>query len=234
MKRCEISSVILAVGILTSVALATPVHLRCEYLENPLGIDASSPHLSWQSDNTERNWRQAAYEILVASSDENLRSGKADIWDSGKVMSAESVGVGYRGPTLESRRRYYWKVRVWDAAGQASESAEAAWWEMGLLRPTDWKAKWIRWENPQDEADRHGIRWIWRTGSGCACSCAEDGSHISRQPSNFRRDRERRCCCSLTRGDVVAKVNGHEVDAKSRWATFDRRDIADQLVLART
>ena len=51
----------------------------------------AAPHLSWQSDNTERNWRQAAYEILVASSDESLRAGKADIWDSGKV---DSGGVG--------------------------------------------------------------------------------------------------------------------------------------------
>src|ERR1700735_1148547 len=164
MQRFKSLSVVTAIIILAPASFAAPVHLRCEYLENPLGIDAATPHLSWQSDNTERNWRQAAYEILVASSDENLRSGKADIWDSGKVMSAESVGVGYRGPMLESRRRYYWKVRVWDAAGQASKSAEAAWWETGLLSPADWKAKWIRWENPQDEADRRGICWILLPG----------------------------------------------------------------------
>src|SRR5208283_408693 len=90
-----------------------------------------------------------------------LRAGKADIWDSGKVDSAESVGIAYSGPPLESRRRYYWKVRVWDANGQVSESMETAWWEMGLLRPTDWKAKWIRWKNPEEETDRKGIRWIW-------------------------------------------------------------------------
>ena len=36
-----------------------------------------------------------------------------------------------------------------------------------------------------------------------------------------------------TRGDFVAKVNGHEVDAKSRWATFDRRDISDQLIVGK-
>ena len=232
MKRCEISSVILAVGILTSVALATPVHLRCEYLENPLGIDASSPHLSWQSDNTERNWRQAAYEILVASSDENSRSGKADIWDSGKVISSESVGVGYRGPTLESRRRYYWKVRVWDAAGQASESAEAAWWETGLLSPADWKAKWIRWENPQDEADRRGIRWIWLKGQDALAVVPKTAATFRRSFKLAEKPNEA-VLLLATRGDVVAKVNGHEVDAKGRWTTFDRRDIADQLVVGK-
>jgi hypothetical protein len=147
LQRPRLLRVLAAVVVLTSAAAATPVRLRCEYLENPLGIDAASPRFSWQSDNSERNWMQAAYQVLVASNDENLRSGKADVWDSGKVDSAESVGIVYRGPALESRKRYYWKVRVWDAAGQVSESTEAAWWEMGLLHATDWKAKWIRWQN---------------------------------------------------------------------------------------
>src|SRR5450755_101178 len=113
--------------LLAACASGDPMHLRCEYRENPLGIDQRTPHLSWQSDNTERNWRQTAYEVLVASNDESLRAGKVDIWDSGKVDSAESVGITYRGPAPQSRRRYYWKVRVWDAEGHVSESAEAAW-----------------------------------------------------------------------------------------------------------
>ena len=102
MKRFRLLSVIMAVVVLGSPVSATPVRLRCEYLENPLGIDVAAPHFSWQSDSTERNWRQTAYEILVGSSDEDLRAGKADIWDSGKVESAESVGIVYRGPALES------------------------------------------------------------------------------------------------------------------------------------
>ena len=65
-------------------ASATPVHLRCEYRENPLGIDASAPHLSWQSNSAERNWKQSAYQIFVASSLDGLRSGHADVWDSSK------------------------------------------------------------------------------------------------------------------------------------------------------
>ncbi len=146
--------------ILVSAAGAKSVHLRCEYVENPLGIDVAAPHLSWQSDSTERDWKQIAYEIVVASSADRLQSGNADVWDSGKVDSDESVGITYRGPALESRRRYHWKVRVWDAQGRVSDSEEA-WWETGLLHTGDWKAKWIRWKNPEDDADRKGIRWIW-------------------------------------------------------------------------
>ena len=213
-----------------SVAYAAPVHLRCEYLVNPIGIDVPSPHLSWQSDNTERNWRQTAYEVLVASNDESLRAGKVDIWDSGKVDSAESVGITYRGPATQSRRRYYWKVRVWDAEGYVSESAEAAWWELGLLHATDWKAKWIRWKNPEDEADRKGIRWIWVPGQD-ALAVVPKTAATFRVTVKLSEKAAQALLLLATRGDFVAKVNGHEVDAKSRWTTFDRRDISDQLVV---
>jgi len=221
--------VLIAIIVLASAAAATPVHLRCEYLENPLGIDAESPHLSWQSDNTERNWRQAAYQVLVASNDESLRAGKADVWDSGKVDSAESVGIVYRGPGLESRKSYHWKVRVWDAAGQVSESMEGAWWEMGLLHATDWKAKWIHWKNPQDEADRQRIRWIWVPGQD-ALAVVPKTAATFRVTVNLSENPRNAVLLLATRGDFVAKVNGHEVDAKSRWTTFDRRDISEQLV----
>src|SRR6185312_10898192 len=95
---------LLVVILFTSFCYAKPSHLRCEYLENPLGIDAANPQLSWQSDNKERNWQQSAYQILVASSEKNLQAGKADVWDSGKQNSPESVGIPYGGPKLESRK----------------------------------------------------------------------------------------------------------------------------------
>ena len=214
---------------LASAASAAPVHLRCEYLENPLGVDMASPHLSWQSDNTERNWRQAAYEILVSSNHEGLRAGKADVWDSGKINSAESVGIAYAGPTLESRKRYYWKVRVWDAGGQVSESAEAAWWEMGLLRGADWKAKWIRWQNPEEDADRKDIRWIWVKGQD-ALAVVPNTTATFRATVNLSGEPRYAVLLLAARGNFVAKVNGHEVGTKKGWGTFDRRDISDQLV----
>jgi len=229
-KRCRLQNLIVATVVLASVASASPVHLRCEYLENPLGIDLAVPHLSWQSDSTERNWRQSAYEILVASNDDALRSGKADVWDSGKIDSDESVGISYRGAALESRKRYYWKVRVWNAAGQASESTHVAWWETGLLHTTDWKAKWISWKNPEDEADRREIRWIWVSGQN-ALAVPPKTVATFRVTVKLSQKVQEAVLLLATRGDFVARVNGHEVGEKSRWTTFDRRDISDQLVV---
>lgn len=212
-------------------ASATPVRLRCEYRGNPLGIDASAPRLSWQSDNAERNWKQSAYQILVASSLELLRAGQADVWDSGRIESDDSVGIPYRGP-LESRKRYYWGVRVWDAAGQSSDSTEEAWWEMGLLHPSDWRAKWIYRNNPDQQADRAGIRWIWLPGEN---ALAVKPGEVANFRITFKlADTPKEAILDIAaKGSFVAKVNGHTIDSKNRWGSFDWREISDQLVVGK-
>jgi alpha-L-rhamnosidase len=115
-----------------------PILLRCEYQVNPLGVEDAQPRLSWQVNDSRRGAKQSAYEITVGST-----SGGEDIWKTGKVASDQSIQIPYSGKPLESRRRYFWKVRTWDAQGQPSPWSEPAWWEMGLLKRDDWKGKWI-------------------------------------------------------------------------------------------
>ena len=116
--------------------------LICEYKINPLGIDIANPRLSWQLSASDNNVMQSAYEIRVASSPEKLNS-KQLVWSSGRVTSSQSVSVVYNGPALLSMQRVYWQVRVWDNKNKASAWSEPAFWEMGILKPTDWKASWI-------------------------------------------------------------------------------------------
>ena len=82
-----------------------PARLRCEYAVNPLGIDVTEPRLSWIVESGQRGQRQTAYRILVASSEENLDAGNADLWDSGKVVSDETVHVAYAGKPLHTGQR---------------------------------------------------------------------------------------------------------------------------------
>jgi alpha-L-rhamnosidase len=117
------------------------VNPTCEYRTNPLGIDVLVPRFSWQLGSDRRGARQAAYQILAAS-DPNLLTHKADLWDSGKRDADSSVLVPYEGPRLGSRRRVYWQVRVWDERGEVGES-EPAWFELGLLERSDWQASWV-------------------------------------------------------------------------------------------
>jgi alpha-L-rhamnosidase len=231
-KRILTFCVMIVVFGFAADAWAAPVHLRCEYMVNPLGIDQTSPRLSWRSSNSERNWKQAAFEILVASTPERLSAGNSDVWDSGKNNSAESVDIVYRGPVLESRHRYYWKVRAWDAAGQTSESDEPAWWEMGLLHTEDWKAKWIAWNNPEDQADREGIRWIWLKGQD-ALAVVPKASAAFRVSVTLKEKPRDAALLLAVRGDFTATVNGHEVGRKREWGAFDRRDISDELVVGK-
>ncbi|MDD4174721.1 MAG: family 78 glycoside hydrolase catalytic domain [Kiritimatiellae bacterium] len=127
-------------------------HLRCEYRENPQGIDEPLPRLSWQLDaGGTRGVRQSAYRILVASSAARLKQNSGDLWDSGRVASDQSVQVVYAGKPLASRQPCFWKVRVYDQDGTASGWSAPAAWSMGLLRPADWQARWIgRDETPRD------------------------------------------------------------------------------------
>ncbi|MDR2848958.1 MAG: glycoside hydrolase family 78 protein [Verrucomicrobiota bacterium] len=127
-------------------------HLRCEYRDNPQGIDETLPRLSWQLDaGGARGVRQTAYHILVASRAELLRQNTGDLWDSGKVLSDQSVQVAYAGRPLASRQTCFWKVRAFDQDGRASDWSAPASWTMGLLTPADWQAYWIgKDENPAD------------------------------------------------------------------------------------
>ncbi|MBD0255026.1 MAG: family 78 glycoside hydrolase catalytic domain [Cytophagales bacterium] len=140
---------------------ARPVALRCEYRENPLGLDARQPQLSWQLRDNRRGAAQRAYQVLVASSPKLLHPNGADVWNSGKINSDESARVAYGGKALQSRQRYYWKVKFWDQDGRESAWSEAAWWEMGLLDAGDWQAEWIGKDlNPPVPAVSPG-NWVW-------------------------------------------------------------------------
>lgn len=217
--------------LLTASSLsATPLDLRIDYRKNPLGIDDPTPRFSWRSDSSERNWRQSAYQIIVATAPENLRSGTADVWDSGKQASAQSVGIAYAGPALASRVRYFWKVRVWDESGRVSQSSEPAWWEMGLLQPSDWSASWITRDDPQSAADRAGIHWIGSSGQA-ALQPTQGSTFVFRTTVMLSEKPKDAALFILVRGDFEAKLNGQRVGGKHQWHDFDREDVTDSLRL---
>ena len=124
--------------------------LRCEYLEDPLGIDATKPRLNWVLEDGERGQKQTAYQILVASTPEILAKDQGDLWDSGRISSDQSIQVAYAGKPLESQAACHWKVRVWDKDGEVSDWSAPALWTMGLLKPEDWSAQWIGLDKAPD------------------------------------------------------------------------------------
>lgn len=217
---------------LPAILVAAPVHLRCDHLDNPLGIDSPHPVFSWQSDNTEPNWSQSAFEIWVATKPDLLLLGHADIWDSGKQLSSESVGILYGGPKLAAKTRYYWTVRVWDAAGKPSTLAQPAVWETGLLTNRNWTAKWIARGNPGEAADRAAMHWIWLPGQD-PLSAVPKTTAVFRSSFDARPAVQNAALILIARGAVTFQVNGRDAGGKAHWDDFDWQDISAYLVTGR-
>ena len=141
------SILLLLVTIVTMPVFAqvNVTNLRCEMLVNPLGIDITTPRLSWEIASGQRNVRQESFQVMVASTKEKLAKGDGDLWNSGKVISGQSIQVMYEGKQLNSRATCYWKVMVTTNKGAAT-STETAYWTTGLLNTNDWQAKWIGYD----------------------------------------------------------------------------------------
>lgn len=114
------------------------VKLRTEHLKNPLGIDIANPRLSW---NCREGKSQTAYEVEAVCESEIL-------WNSGKVQSDEMSVIMPK--TAGSKRRVTWKVRLWNEKDEAGVWSDEAFYEMGILDTSLWKAKWI---NPELECN---------------------------------------------------------------------------------
>jgi alpha-L-rhamnosidase len=154
---------VLQSGARSSNATAEVVELRCEYKINPLGIDAKRPRLSWQIRSSGRGVVQTAYQIQVAVSETGLKSGANLTWDTGKVISAESLHRNYEGSEVRPAQRYHWRVRVWDNGDKTSAWSEPAFWETGLLEATNWKANWIEPDLQEDTSKSQPAPMLRRT-----------------------------------------------------------------------
>ena len=138
---------------------------------DPLGIDDPRPGLSWQLTGP-AGPLQSAYQVIVASTLEKVRANTADLWDSGRTPGAACTGVAYGGPALSSRQRCFWRVRVWDGAGQVSDWSAPAAWEMGLLDDADWMGDWLAVESQVERDDREaGARWVSGTTASRSQPC---------------------------------------------------------------
>jgi alpha-L-rhamnosidase len=88
--------------------------LRTECRDNPFGVELQRPRLSWRLESGRLGSRQAAYRVRVARSQAALDNGKPEVWDSGKVASAQCFDVAYACSPLRSRQRCWWTVQIWD------------------------------------------------------------------------------------------------------------------------
>ena len=120
------------------------IRLKTEFLSHPLGIDVKNPLLSWNCDG---GVKQTAYRIVA-------KNGDAVAWDSGKVES-DTMRVTYPCE-LCSRDRIDWSVTLWDE-NDIQGDPTSAFFEMGLLSPDDWTAKWISGDYVVNQLKRYPV-----------------------------------------------------------------------------
>lgn len=137
--------------ILSSQNIIAPTDLTVELLRAPeqAVITDSKPEFGWIFPQILIS--QTAYQILVSSSNNLLKEGKTDLWDSGKVPSENSINVSFQGEKLQPNSKYWWKVKVWDVNGIESEYSQPQQFNTGNFnRPkTEWtgQSNWVQLEN---------------------------------------------------------------------------------------
>ena len=128
-------------------AEASPVQLRMNDIDAPIGLDAgdvASLRFGWVIDTPQRAFTQSGYQILVASNPQALDNDKGDMWDSGKVTSPRQNGIAYAGKPLAGKTACWWKVRIWDSDGKSGDWSQPATFETGIVNAEkDWNGKFV-------------------------------------------------------------------------------------------
>ena len=196
-----------------SAAEMKVVGLRCEFADNPLGVDTPRPRLSWRLESQRRGARQTSYRV-VASSTRDFSPESEPLWDSGKVDSDQSQLLAYGGPALRTSQKVWWRVRAWDEAGSPSGWSEPASFVMGVLSKDEWTARWIvaPWQTESvlmrktfnlrrgpETRDRTRLRAGPLRDAGQRRqvgrrACYRPAGRSTTAPASTRRTTSRRCC----------------------------------------
>ncbi|MDF9827154.1 alpha-L-rhamnosidase [Ereboglobus sp. PH5-10] len=180
------TAMLAGLSVLTLAASAgtiRPTEPRCEHRDNPLGLREVWPRLTWRLEAVnaaDRGLVQSAWRVLVASTPEKLAANEGDVWDSGRIQNTDTRAV-FAGRKLDALQQVWWKVRVWDGAGEPSDWSAPATWSRGLeetVNLKDWPGDWIgldpsdaqRTENLTDDqrhrARTRQLKWVKAVMSG--------------------------------------------------------------------
>ncbi len=182
--------------------------LTCEHLTHPVGIGNRQPRLSWKLRSDRAGEVQTAWEVRAASSMAGLKADSPDLWDSGKMVSDQSVLVPWAGKPLDSRSQVFWQVRVWDRDGRPTAWSKVALFELGLLdSATEWKSKWITADLPRYDIEQSTLAKASWISAGSTASQAAAARLAVALPTNVP---VRSAIVDVVAdGRITVYVNGH-------------------------
>ncbi len=184
--------------------LPAAVDLRVEGRVDPIGLDEPRPRLTWRVELAPDAVRQRGFAIEVARDPSFRRATR--VWTATDDSTGEAA-VRYAGPPVGSRAARFWRVRLTDDLGIVGAWSRRASWEMGLLTPDDWAARWIAWIDP--------ARPSWSSRSP-----------ILRRSFRLVRGARRARAYVTALGLVELTINGHRVGEDllaPGWTDYRRR-----------
>lgn len=109
-----------------------PSGLTVEFIRDPHGVKIvdTKPEYSWIVPTMAK--QQSGYQILVASTKENIDRNIGDVWDSQHIKSNQSTDIEHGDTLLEPGNSYYWKVRIWDEDNRLLDYSEPQRFELGF------------------------------------------------------------------------------------------------------
>lgn len=156
-------------------ASPAPTGLLCNLLSHPEKTVLTDPRpgFCWLVNASRPGEGQSAYQVVVGSASQSVEKGSGDMWDSGKVVSGQSLHVSYGGASassgkpLESGKSYYWAVRTWNLAGEVSPWSTPQKFNMGEFNVTrKWpgESRWVKLASDSGQTvwafeDRHPIAY---------------------------------------------------------------------------
>jgi alpha-L-rhamnosidase len=208
--------------------------LRVNALHEPVQAPSAEPVLSWIGDGTGRDLVQTSYQVQVASTARDLEAGRADLWDSGRVGSAEQFGIRYAGRALEPGARAFWRVRLGDAAGDVGPWSDVATFGAPLNAdawlPSDWIGlDTLPGETPPEEPELGAAQWI-------APAADFTGAQAGRWTTGCTFELPAGARARSARAWVVAddayelSLNGHALAGGGNWRVAEPVDLGEWLV----
>ena len=130
-----------------------------EMQDGSMPLATATPRFSWNYEARVENVRQTSYRIVVASSEEKVRRGEGDLWDSKIVDTNQMLYIPYGGSPLKSRDRCWWRVYTTVTYGEKDKTktieSPVHYFEISLLDRDDWHARWIGRDYPDDKIEGH-------------------------------------------------------------------------------
>lgn len=137
----KISFVLIMLTAILNINAQKADNLRCEYLNNPLGVDSKSPRFSWIINDDSYGAVQVSYQLIVGDNLEDVSDNRGNYWNTGRIYSNKMLDR-YKGIPLKPYTKYYWRVNTWDKSGKMSSSSIAS-FETGMMESKNWQGYWI-------------------------------------------------------------------------------------------